>query len=376
MSDEELSAWVRALVERRAPESHTLDYKQTIEVDRRSRKLELAKDVSSFANESGGILLYGIPADATGEAPIPEPLAQCGMVVPPGLPETMENILAETVDPPLPECHIRIVWLDDARSKTAIFVYHPASWNRPHMTLYEDGRYYRRGNFRAVLMKEREVEALYAMRRAAATSAQEFFASADFGPLPKDQPAIRVAIYPRFSLVRREAMREGEFVDWLAKHPPANRRGEWAPFLDGWRFVGYAEGPVGGREFDARLFHSGAVSFIFAVSDLVYGGKLRLLSVERVLTKYALDIADKAFELLRIAGPVSLRVSIFNGTGLEADGVDPWRSWGDGPSALVRDIAFDEEASTDELRFQRQTVIDRLQNRLASAFGLWREPRP
>ena len=36
MSDEELSAWVRALVERRAPESHTLDYKQTIKVDTRN----------------------------------------------------------------------------------------------------------------------------------------------------------------------------------------------------------------------------------------------------------------------------------------------------------------------------------------------------
>ena len=203
MSDEELSAWVRALVERRAPESHTLDYKRSIQVDTRPRKLELAKDVSSFANEDGGVLLYGIPEDDTGEAPTPQPLPQCGMVIPPSLPETIENILVETIDPPLPECHIRVIWLDDERSKTALFVYHPASWNRPHMTLYEDGRYYRRGNFRAVLMKEREVEALYAMRRAAASAAQEFFSKADLGPLPKDEPAIRVAICPRFSLVRR-----------------------------------------------------------------------------------------------------------------------------------------------------------------------------
>ena len=34
------------------------------------------------------------------------------------------------------------------------------------MTLYKEGRYYRRGNFRAVLMRERKVEAAYAARRA------------------------------------------------------------------------------------------------------------------------------------------------------------------------------------------------------------------
>src|SRR5262249_41792224 len=128
-------------------------------------------------------------------------------------------------------------------------------------------------------------------------------------------------------------------------------------------------------QFDTRLFHSGAVSFTFAVSDTIHEGKLRLLDVERFWAKYALDIAATAFEILRIAGPVSLRVSTFNAAGLEANEIDPWRSWADGPSRLERDIAFEEDASTHELRFCRQAVIDRLQNRLASAFGLWREPR-
>lgn len=375
MSDEELSGWVRGLIERQTPESDTLDYKRTVNVASRQHKLELAKDVSSFANQSGGVVLYGVPEDTSGEAPIPRPLADCGVAIPPGLPETVENILVETIDPPLPEHHVRVVSLGDEPNKKVLFVYHPTSWNRPHMTLYEDGRYYRRGSFRAVIMKEREVEGLYAMRLASTQTAREFFRSADFGPLPKDEPSIRVGICPRFSLVRRETMRERTFVDWLDANPPGGRRGAWGPFLDGWRFVAYAGGPVGGRQFDVRLFHSGAVSFTVAMSELIPSGKVGLLSVERFLNKYALDVANKAFELLMIAGPMTIRISLFNVAGLMAEEIDPWTAGGGGPSALAGDTAFEEEASTDELRFYRQAVLDRLQNRLASAFGLWREPR-
>ncbi len=375
MSDEDLSAWVRALIERRAPESDALDYKTTIKVDTRSHKLELAKDVSSFANKSGGVVLYGVPEDNSGEVPIPRPLADCGMVIPPGLPETVENILVETIDPPLPELHVRIVSLGDAPNKNALFVYHPASWNRPHMTLYGDGRYYRRGSFRAVIMEEREVEALYAMRRAAAHTAREFFTSSDFGPLPQRQPSIRVGICPRFYLVRRETMRERKFVEWLVANPPGDRRGWWGPFLDGWRFVAYAEGLVGGRQFDVRLFHSGAVSSTVDMSDLIQENKVRLRSVEQLLKRYALDVANKAFDLLRVAGPVTVRISLSNVAGLVAEEIDPWTAGAGGPFALAGDTVFEEEASTDEFRFHQQAVLERLQNRLASAFGLWREPR-
>src|SRR5207302_6179651 len=73
-------------------------------------------------DDSGGVLLYGIPEDDAGAAPIPQPLSQCGMVITQGLPEVVENILVDTVDPPLPECHIRLVWLDDEQIKAVLFL--------------------------------------------------------------------------------------------------------------------------------------------------------------------------------------------------------------------------------------------------------------
>ena len=111
------------------------------------------------------------------------------------------------------------------------------------------------------------------------------------------------------------------------------------------------------------------------MSDLIQENKVRLRSVEQLLKRYALDVANKAFDLLRVAGPVTVRISLSNVAGLVAEEIDPWTAGAGGPFALAGDTAFEEEASTDEFRFHQQAVLERLQNRLASAFGLWREPR-
>ena len=55
--------------------------------------------MSSLANARGGTVLYGIPEDISGEIPIPQDLGACGMIIPPKLPETVESILLEAVDP-------------------------------------------------------------------------------------------------------------------------------------------------------------------------------------------------------------------------------------------------------------------------------------
>jgi hypothetical protein len=229
MSEADLSKWVLDIITRRVPESDTIDYKAMIEVDTRPQKLELVKDVSSFANERGGTVLYGIPEDRSGPAPIPQPLDACGITLPQKLPETVENILVETVNPPLPEPVVKAVSIGPTPDKQVLLVYHPASWNRPHMALYEDGRYYRRANFRSVRMSEPEVEAAYAARRGSAQVAIEFFNSADFG-LPAAGSFSHGVVCPRHALFRPDVMREAVFRAWLEETPPEGRRGLWIPF--------------------------------------------------------------------------------------------------------------------------------------------------
>jgi hypothetical protein len=116
------------------------------------------------------------------------------------------------------------------------------------------------------------------------TAAEEFFRTADLGEIPLTGAFLRVTIFPIFTLIARERMREEKFRAWLTQNPPENRRGDWRPFVDGVRFVPYATGALNGLQFEIRLFHSGALSFTVDIDLLLsYEGALSLKNTEKVL---------------------------------------------------------------------------------------------
>ncbi len=181
MSDDDLCDWIKSLIDRRAPESSTLDYKAEISINGKSNRIELGKDISSFANEGGGILLYGVPETKEKGVPVPKDLSECGVEIPQDIPTNIENILTDIVVPPLPELNIKVLNLKEIKPKSLLMIYHPESWNKPHMIEgYNHARYYRRGNFRSVIMNERQVEAAYLTRKASLYHADNFFKTGDF----------------------------------------------------------------------------------------------------------------------------------------------------------------------------------------------------
>ncbi len=374
MTAAEIATWAHDLISRRAPESDTLDYKSIIKVETRSDRAELAKDITSFANEHGGVLLFGVPEDEESGVPVPRPLIDCGLVIPPDLPERVENILVDTVYPPLPELFLTTIQLLEIAPRGLFLAYHPASWNRPHRVEYNDARYYRRANYRVVMMTEREVEAAYASRRSFAVAAREFIASGDFGEIPAGVSVLRVVIVPRFSLVQREVMGERRFRNWLDQNPPAGRQGYWVPFLDGVRFLQYAEGPIRGQQFELRLFHSGAISFTSDIQPAINQGLINLDRVAKILASHVLHYTDAAFERLRVAGPISIHVSLHYVEGLQAEyPSEEWFPTADAAKTSLRheSISFCEESSVTELGHDMAAVLKRLMVRIASAFGLW-----
>lgn len=211
MTPAELADWTRALISRRAPESSSLDYKSALNVETRSDRVEFGKDVTSFVNEHGGVLLYGVPEIDQNGVPVPVPLTDCGLEAPPDFAEQLENILTDTVYPPLSELFVGLIQVPEIAPKVLFFVYHPESWNKPHRVEYRDARYYRRGNYRAIIMGAREIEAAYAARRSFAVAAREFMRTADFGDIPPGVPVMRVVLIPRFPLFRPEVMAERRF---------------------------------------------------------------------------------------------------------------------------------------------------------------------
>jgi hypothetical protein len=381
LSAEELADSVRLMINEKWPESDTLDYKAALNYSAQKDRIELAKDISSFANEVGGTIIYGVPETTGQEVPLPAALDQCGLEVSPGVLERVENILLDGVTPILPNLLIKPVSLPEIEPKKLVVIHHPASWNRPHMVeLDEHRRFYRRGNYRAISMREREVEAAFASRRSHNRAAEDFLRVADLGNIPSKAVLLRVTGFPVLGIVRREKMREDAFRQWIDRNAPADRRGDWVPFLDGVRFLSYAGGPLDGHQFELRLFHNGALSFTTDMTYCLVDGSINLALVKKVIELYFLVPLAKAIEFLGIAGPVMIELAVFGAVGFKALFKGENREWfadpEKGPSALSFDpSAFREESAVEEILGQPQQLLSRLLDRLASAFGMWPLPR-
>ncbi|HOP79063.1 MAG TPA: ATP-binding protein [Armatimonadota bacterium] len=402
MSDAELSSAIKALIEDHEPESLRLDYKETLDISKDSGKKELAKDVSSFANEQGGVLVYGVPEARDGELPRPKPLAECGMEIDPGLPESIERILISTVQPPLHALTIRVVDLPEIAPKQLLIIQHPESYWKPHMIEgYGVRRYYRRGNFQAVIMNEREVEAAYLARESARAHVRDFLRAASFGNHPGT--VLRATACPVLRGQFKEMLLHPGITNWLSKNAPfslhLSMQGDWAPFLDGWRFLGTEKGNISGKLYEMRVFHNGAICLNMDVgSACVFDGFLGLSELRDYLPDLFLRSSERIFRALGVAGPLILQVCLTGARGLgcvrdddEFRRLSAARNKISNGERSVRfnrhfydtleelekryqdgdQIVFEEESSVSDIQEQPEAVVDRLISRLGMAFGVW-----
>jgi Schlafen, AlbA_2 len=123
---------VQRLVEARSTEDCTLDYKEVLTVVTDDQKLELARDVSAFANGQGGCLVYGVRerkenGECTGQ---PEALIGLAGVNPDRLERQLLDILDAHLQPRVQGLTIRIGAFTNGHV-VAIGV--PRSWGGPHM---------------------------------------------------------------------------------------------------------------------------------------------------------------------------------------------------------------------------------------------------
>jgi hypothetical protein len=136
-----------------------LDFKASGSLQNKdANKKEISKDVSSFANSDGGIIIYGITEKNYKADSID---AIDGNLI---TKEWLEQVITSNIDPRIQDIVIDVIRYNDEISKTIYVVKIPRA-TKAHMA--NDNRYYKRFNFSSEKMEEYEVQDLYFRKNSA-----------------------------------------------------------------------------------------------------------------------------------------------------------------------------------------------------------------
>lgn len=114
-----------------------------------AKKNEISKDVSSFANSDGGIIVYG--TEESGHIPI----RIDGVVVTPRKREWLEQVINSRFQPKIDGLRIKQIDLTSQPGRAVFVIQIPIGFTA-HQA--HDFRYYRRYNFQSVPMHDYEVK--------------------------------------------------------------------------------------------------------------------------------------------------------------------------------------------------------------------------
>lgn len=123
---------IQALIDNQVSENRQLEYKKSLPGSSDSEKKEFLADVSSFANASGGNLLYGVEE----ERGVPKSLKGITSLDLDQDLLRLNNMLQTGISPRIPGLRIRLLRLTNSSSLFIIRI--PRSWVLPHMVSYQN----------------------------------------------------------------------------------------------------------------------------------------------------------------------------------------------------------------------------------------------
>jgi hypothetical protein len=132
------------LVTGQVPEGITLEYKESLSLDKPEDKKEFVRDITAFANTRGGHIIYGISEDRN--KGIPKKLCGIAIANQDKLKQCMENLIRDGTNPRIYGMQIgKPIGVDNDRFAVVIKI--PHSFNAPHMVICGgDDRFYYRTN--------------------------------------------------------------------------------------------------------------------------------------------------------------------------------------------------------------------------------------
>jgi hypothetical protein len=134
---------IQNLIDHEIKESLNLDYKKQL-----TKNTEIAKDVSSFANNNGGKIIYGV--DEKNGLP-----SSINWIDSKGVKEKIECVILDHIQPEIKGFNIYSIENPENHSRAVFVVDIPESSDAPHMANH---RYYIRRNFKSEYMEDYEVK--------------------------------------------------------------------------------------------------------------------------------------------------------------------------------------------------------------------------
>lgn len=139
---------IDSLIANEVPESRTLEYKEQLPGHSDNDKKEFLADISSFANSSGGDLIYGVQEQRDNNnktTGIPEAAKGLSIINTDAEIRRLEDIIRNGIAPRI--VGIQPIAIEGFLSGPAIIMRIPKSWNSPHMVTFKNhSRFYSRSS--------------------------------------------------------------------------------------------------------------------------------------------------------------------------------------------------------------------------------------
>lgn len=368
------------LIDNKISEIKTLEYKETLPGSKDGDKKEFLADISSFANASGGDLIYGIKeaknskCKKTGE---PEKVVPLQSITADEAKLQIENLIRTGIAPRI-SVHVKeITGYGDDGNGFVIFVRIPQSFASPHMVIFKNSsRFYCRNSAGKYQLDVQEIRSAFLATDSQADRIRSFLQDrlakilADETPIELSMPhRIVLHILPLNSFLNQK--RFNFDVDYNLKsyfYPIAvNNNCDHRYNLDG--FLTYRVSKETNRcSSYCQIFFDGTIEAVCA--NILYHHSQRQQSVINGIS-YERDVVEaikyyfRGYKMLGVEAPVVISMALLGCKGAYME----TKKIGFDTEPIDRDVAILPEVQTDSLDEEVPTIMKPIFDAVWNACG-------
>lgn len=368
---------LQALIDNEIIEHKTIEYKRALPGDSAKEKKDFLADVSSFANASGGDLVYGITEDRqTGK-----PKSLDGLDIENTDQEILrlDNIIRTGIQPRLPSVTISPpITLEN--SKVALIIRIPKSWNSPHRVIYDGhDKFYSRSSNGKYPLDVGELRIAFNLSETITERIRNFRLDriskifANETPVPFYENAkIVLHLIPIISFNPAQNYDISEIASHPDKIPPIHQQWNSSRYnLDG--FLTYLKDQDGKSFSYVQLFRNGIIEAVEGLLLEPHEGKLLIPSIayEQKLINSLSDYLS-LLNTLNVELPVFLFLTLISVKGYSM-AVDEWRFSIDEIHTIDRDVLLLPEVIIESHDVKAEDVLKPCFDSIWNACGFPRD---